>query len=106
LIYIAFNKQIQKQTVTCSKSALALDTGEIFQIACGEHQYPFSFVLPTEIPPSYEGRHGVVRYTLKAVLVNTSSIGSRHICKKGFYVNTIVDLNIVPNARVYNYQYL
>jgi len=71
------------------------------EIPVGEHQYPFSFMLPTDdIPPSYEGEHGVVRYAIKAVFEDFSLLGSRHISKTGFNVNTIVDLNIVPNARV------
>lgn len=36
-------------------------------LAKGQHQFPFSFVLPHQIPSSFEGVHGNVRYTIRAV---------------------------------------
>ena len=34
----------------------------------GNYTYPFNFPLSTDIPSSYEGRRGYVRYTCKAIL--------------------------------------
>jgi len=34
----------------------------------GNYTYPFNFPLNADIPSSYEGRRGYVRYTCKAIL--------------------------------------
>ncbi|XP_059473861.1 arrestin domain-containing protein 17-like isoform X2 [Neocloeon triangulifer] len=34
----------------------------------GQHRYPFNFNLPRDIPSSFEGEHGYVRYCLSAVV--------------------------------------
>ena len=36
-----------------------LHTGNV---AAGNHEYPFSFQLPSKLPCSFEGSHGNVRY--------------------------------------------
>jgi len=67
-------------------------------LAIGQHQYPFSFTLPVGIPSSFEGRYGHVRYTLTGSLER--SWKWNHSCKIGFNVNSIIDLNFIPEARV------
>lgn len=42
-------------------------TGEL---PIGQHYFPFSFQLPQNTPPSYEGMHGHIRYELEARLVH------------------------------------
>ena len=38
------------------------------EIPAGQHQYPFMFHLPSNIPSSFESIHGNIRYTLTATL--------------------------------------
>lgn len=37
----------------------------------GSHNVSFSFTLPRSIPSTFEGRHGSIRYSLKATLITT-----------------------------------
>ncbi|XP_007533241.1 LOW QUALITY PROTEIN: arrestin domain-containing protein 2 [Erinaceus europaeus] len=49
-------------------SVLAPDRGETLQLPAGRHEFPFSFELPVSLVTSFEGRHGSVRYSVKATL--------------------------------------
>lgn len=64
----------------------------------GRHQYPFSFTLPNEIPSSFEGVHGHVRYMIRAVFQRRRKWN--HECKIPFTVNSIMDLNLIPESSV------
>ncbi|XP_029643437.1 arrestin domain-containing protein 17 [Octopus sinensis] len=63
---------------------------------CGEHHYPFEFVLPYNIPSSYEGGTGYVRYYAKAVIDKPWKFD--HKCKIPFTIISVLDLNLTPNA--------
>lgn len=73
------------------------DVGEGSVLDSGKHVYPFSFILPPNIPSSYEGQYGYVRYTIKVIL-------QRHYygaeTKTAFSVIAPFDLNLYPNLRV------
>lgn len=56
-----------------------------------DYRYAFSFTLPHQLPPSFEGAHGSLRYYIKAVLGRRWMLDA--VFKRGFSVNTIVDLN-------------
>lgn len=65
-------------------------------------RFPFSFILPPDIPSSYEGKYGSVRYTLKAVIKMASLFKSDYVSKVHVLnVNTVVDLNRNETALVY-----
>lgn len=64
----------------------------------GRHQYPFSFVLPTAIPSSFEGAHGHVRYTIRAVFQRPRKFN--YESKIPFTVNSPLDLNTFPELTV------
>lgn len=66
----------------------------------GQYDYPFSFNLPNAIPSSFEGKYGHVRYTIKGTMERSWKFDNH--CNIGFTVNTLVDLNDNPSARVYN----
>jgi Arrestin (or S-antigen), N-terminal domain len=72
--------------------------GESFDLMPGNYEYPFTFRLPNELPSSFEGEHGWVRYTLTATVVR--SWQSNHEIKVPITVNTVVDLNSVEKANV------
>lgn len=42
--------------------------GNEINLPAGEHIYPFTCVLPPNLPSSFEGEFGHVRYTVKVVL--------------------------------------
>ncbi|XP_013002959.1 arrestin domain-containing protein 2 isoform X3 [Cavia porcellus] len=47
---------------------LTSDTGEPTTLPAGRHEFAFSFQLPLTLVTSFEGRHGSVRYSVKATL--------------------------------------
>jgi len=67
------------------------------KLPIGRHEFPFSLTLPLNIPSSFEGQYGYVRYTLTGSLFRRLE---KFVGKIGFTVNNIVDLNIIPRARV------
>ena len=70
------------------------------ELAAGQHQIPFNFLLPIQIPSSFEGTHGHVRYRIKAFLKGTfMKIDYKQEIL--IPVNTIVDLNINLERAVY-----
>lgn len=91
--------------------------GANLALPVGEHQFPFSFNLPVDIPSSYQGRYGRIRYTMVSVISymtnsnkRCSQIHGGRPCNDShtnislmfceFDVNSLVDLNIIPRARV------
>jgi len=74
------------------------ENGDSFVMPVGEHQFPFAFVLPQNIPSSYENRNGKVRYSVKAVV--DRSWKTNYTCKLPFSVNTFLDLNTISEAEM------
>lgn len=64
----------------------------------GLHTFPFSFVLPLEIPSSFEGEHGHVRYIAKGTIDRSWSFNDH--TKRAFTVIGLLDLNKLPLADV------
>ncbi|XP_076380768.1 arrestin domain-containing protein 2 [Megalopta genalis] len=58
----------------------------------GCQQYQFQFQLPSNIPSSFEHRHGYVRYTVKAIIDRPWKFD--HECKIAFTVVSVLDLNM------------
>ncbi|GLH03699.1 Uncharacterized protein GBIM_09565 [Gryllus bimaculatus] len=63
----------------------------------GEHIYPFSYTLPQNIPSSFEGSRGHVRYTVKVKVDRPWRFD--YDCKVAFTVLTPLDLNFEPNMQ-------
>ena len=57
----------------------------------GRHIYQFSFSLPTPIPSSFEGKHGYIRYILKAQIDKPWKFD--HKVKRPITINEIIDPN-------------
>jgi len=64
----------------------------------GSHQLPFSFLLPPNLPSSFESGIGHVRYQLKCKIDKPWKFD--HKTKKMFTVISMLDLNTQPNAPV------
>ena len=63
----------------------------------GLHILPFSLLLPPNLPSSYEGQHGNVRYFVKADIVRDWKWN--HKVKQHIMINGILDLNQYPSAK-------
>ena len=63
----------------------------------GIHYIPFSFVLPPNMPTSFESNIGQVRYFVKAAIVRDWKWN--HKVKQHLMVNGILDLNMHPSAK-------
>ena len=67
-------------------------------LPAGQHVFPFSFLLPPNLPSSFEGQHGHVRYFIEAK-IDRSGLFSFNKRKKQFItINSVVDLNLIQGA--------
>jgi len=66
-------------------------------LQAGTHVFPFSFLLPTNLPSSFESKVGQVRYFVKADIVRDWMWN--HKVKQHITVNGILDLNLYPSAK-------
>ncbi|XP_043270376.1 arrestin domain-containing protein 2-like [Venturia canescens] len=71
--------------------------GDNVIIEAGYHTYPFSFLLPHNIPSSFECFGGSVRYTIKAIMDRPWKLN--HQTRLVFTIEAPFDLNEVPAAR-------
>lgn len=69
----------------------------------GTHTYYFECKLPPELPSSFEGQYGQIRYLAKAYMDRPSTILSKKssvVTKKAFTVLSGLNLNFIPEAAV------
>ena len=59
---------------------------------------PFQFHLPENVPSSFEGTRGHVRYWVECVVTGEPTFEEN--AKKMFVVDSVLDLNKVPAAKV------
>ncbi|XP_046623606.1 arrestin domain-containing protein 17-like isoform X1 [Neodiprion virginianus] len=88
--------QIRKanETYMDIKCIICGDGEREFEIPEGSHVFPFTWMLPTNIPGSFESLYGRVRYTVKAVIDRPWKFD--HVLKVPFTVVPILDLNREP----------
>ncbi|KAJ6642377.1 Arrestin domain-containing protein 17 [Pseudolycoriella hygida] len=65
-------------------------------IKYGKSAFPFHFILPRNIPPSFKGAYGWTEYLLKAE--THPLFGFDHISEKPITIVEIVDLNCIDGA--------
>lgn len=75
-----------------------LGMGDDNRLPPGQHVYPFTFTLPPNLPSSFEGGTGYVRYTIKGTIDKPWKFD--HNTKRPFTVIALLDLNTQPNAAV------
>lgn len=66
------------------------------RLPAGTNIFPFAFSMPTNCPPSYEGCHGQIRYSVHVELDRPWKFNKKS--KKFFSVVPAYDLNITPTA--------
>ena len=67
-------------------------------LGAGKHNFPFSFVIPPNLPNSFEGKYGHVRYFVEAKLERSGFFTFDKKQKQFVTINSICDLNSMPNA--------
>ncbi|KAM8794887.1 arrestin domain-containing protein 2 [Eudromia elegans] len=67
------------------------DSGEVTVLPAGRHEFPFTFQLPETLATSFEGKHGSVRYWVKAKLHRPWATVKK--AKKEFTVLEPIDIN-------------
>ncbi|XP_067417240.1 arrestin domain-containing protein 2 isoform X3 [Emydura macquarii macquarii] len=81
---------------------LVRDNGDVTVLQAGKHEFPFVFQLPETLATSFEGKHGSVRYWVKAKLHRPWSVVKK--AKKEFTVIEPIDINtpalLAPQAGV------
>ncbi|XP_069074834.1 arrestin domain-containing protein 2-like isoform X1 [Pleurodeles waltl] len=70
---------------------LQTDNGALTVLQAGKHEFPFSFQLPETLVTSFEGKHGSVRYWVKAKLHRPWATVKK--AKKDFTVIEPIDIN-------------
>ena len=74
------------------------ESGDNPTLGAGRVMYPFVFNLPANLPSSFEGEWGRVRYSLQATIDKPWKFD--HHCKRAFTVLSVLDLNVQPNVMV------
>lgn len=77
---------------------LGSKNGSEINLEAGELIYPFTCVLPQNLPSSFEGEFGHVRYTIKVVLDRPWKFDQE--TKMAFTVISPLDLNRDPDMKV------
>ena len=71
---------------------------EKFELAVGQHTYPFAVMLPIKTPSSFNGTYGGIAYYAKAKIDIPLAIDKKE--RSGFTVINPLNLNLFPNLRV------
>ncbi|XP_032992639.1 arrestin domain-containing protein 2 [Lacerta agilis] len=78
------------------------DNGDVTVLQAGRHEFPFTFQLPESLATSFEGKHGSVRYWVKAKLHRPWSSVKK--AKMDFTIIEPIDINtpalLAPQAGV------
>ena len=72
--------------------------GDSFELKASRHEWPFKFTLPTQLPTSFEGEFGRVRYSVRVLVQRSWKLDLEY--KQVFTVNSVVDLNFNDMAAV------
>ena len=62
----------------------------------GTYTWPFQFQIPSNVPSSFQGRHGQIQYALEATVKRSWKFD--YTTMVPFTVNSIVDLNTWPGV--------
>ncbi|XP_040448007.1 arrestin domain-containing protein 2 isoform X2 [Falco naumanni] len=88
---ILYRDYTANQTFLYRRCQLIPDNGEVTVLQAGRHEFPFTFQLPETLATSFEGKHGSVRYWVKAKLHRPWSTVKK--VKKEFTVIEPIDIN-------------
>ncbi|CAB05787.1 Arrestin C-terminal-like domain-containing protein [Caenorhabditis elegans] len=66
------------------------------ELAAGEYAWSFSYNLPLNVPPSFEGKYGYLRYSVTAEVDRPWRLDKAK--KRCITVSPLIDLNVIPHA--------
>ena len=69
-------------------------------LAAGRHVFPFSFILPPNLPSSFEGQHGHVRYFIEAKIDQSGLFNFNKKKKLFITINSVIDLNFIQGVDI------
>ncbi|RKO89942.1 hypothetical protein BDK51DRAFT_42877 [Blyttiomyces helicus] len=74
-IQVPVVKQVYSEKATCwegiatwDAAVAALGPGEVVGLAAGSFEFPFTFAIPADVPPTFSVEYGTVAYTLTATI--------------------------------------
>lgn len=78
----------------CDHINQQIDLGESLNIPMGESRFDFSFAIPSNIPGSYSGQYGSIKYALeaKAEISWARDLKSKKTLKMGFQRDQVIEL--------------
>ncbi|XP_066460669.1 arrestin domain-containing protein 2 [Eleutherodactylus coqui] len=85
------NYSDEVEYLSLRETLLQADDGSLTVLPAGRHEFPFTFQLPENLVTSFEGKHGCVRYWIKAKLHRPWSTVKK--TKKEFTVIEPIDIN-------------
>ncbi|XP_053558911.1 LOW QUALITY PROTEIN: arrestin domain-containing protein 2 [Bombina bombina] len=85
------NYSDEVEYINLRETLLQTDNGALTVLPAGRHEFPFTFQLPEALVTSFEGKHGSVRYWVKAKLHRPWSTVKK--TKKEFTVIEPIDIN-------------
>ncbi|XP_065218569.1 arrestin domain-containing protein 4-like [Planococcus citri] len=80
-----------------SELTLVGGTGTKLKLPVGQYSYPFTALLPSEIPSSLGSTYGEILYYMKAKIDIPFAFDYKHEAK--FFVLNLVNLNLYPSLR-------
>ena len=95
-----------KRKIVRKKSEIYIDKNVVLKrwgagrIDEGKYEFKFSFILPKDIPCSFESRYGFVRYEVQATLEGSGNIFNSDLQKLMFItINNPINLNKIPGSK-------
>ncbi|XP_069818619.1 arrestin domain-containing protein 2 isoform X1 [Dendropsophus ebraccatus] len=85
------NYSDEVEYMNLKETLLQTDNGTLNVLPAGKHEFPFTFQLPENLVTSFEGKHGCIRYWVKAKLHRPWSTVKK--TKKEFTVIEPIDIN-------------
>ena len=67
-------------------------------LSAGKHSFPFSFILPSSLPYSFEGKYGHIRYFVEAKLNRSGFFNTIETQRKSIMISDICDLNDIKEV--------
>lgn len=73
-------------------------TGDSFELLQGDYDYKFQYNLPNDLPSSYEGDWGSIKYTIKVIL--DIPLGFDDGGEIKLHIQSPINLNLIPYLEV------
>lgn len=97
-LWLFLVNKIMQYNYNKQRFCLFVISGEGTPLAAGKHELPFELPLDRNLPCSFEGQFGFIRYTVKVTLERPWKMTVQE--KKHFTVIGKLDLNMEPKALV------